>query len=78
MDTIRITLKDILMGYLGRRSFGYPRMSLDILVGYLFWICRKKIAWIHGSTGRSEYPMVSSRCRRCLLEDELTGLASPP
>ncbi len=30
-------------------------------------------AWMHGSTRRSGYPMVLSRRRRCLRQDELAG-----
>ncbi len=37
-----------------------------------------RAAWMHGSMRCSGYPMVSSRCRRCLREDEPTRLASPP
>ncbi len=34
---------------------------------------RQLTAWMHGSTRRSGYPMVSSRRRRCLRQDELAG-----
>ena len=36
MDMGRISLNDILMGYLDWRSIGYLGISWDILVGYLF------------------------------------------
>ena len=46
MDMFGITLKDIMMGYLCRTSFGYFRISQDIYLRYLFKDMSKKISWI--------------------------------
>jgi hypothetical protein len=44
MDILRITLKDILMGYLFGISKGYQKDILGYLLRYLKWICGQKLS----------------------------------